>query len=174
MNLLLMLFFTFFGAGIFIGIIFAIVARKLNRLRKRRILWINGDEKSVVEEFIRTKDGRFRKGDKEYLLDGLSKHTGDHATWLVDPEAGWTYRAPTRKETYEASLQMAVLEPSNPATYHKAIRRKRWDDLLQSGADADKYRWVPAVALIGLLALILCLAALAWIVTHLPVPQGAA
>lgn len=147
-----------------IGVLCTLGVQKLRKFGKALIIWIGPDTRQISLGYHRVVKGTIPLPEKDILLEGNAKHGGKNSAWIVDPETGWNFIAPTRKETFDKDIKMAVLEPSNPAAYHRALKRHRWNDVLRAGEDNDRWaKMAPMLAIIGLIVVILILATLAWI-----------
>lgn len=174
MNQLYFLLAMLFMLGIATGLIGFFGIRKLMRMGKALVIWIDRDTRQVSMSYHAPSKGKISTPDRDYLVDGTAKHGGKYSTWLIDPTTGWNYRAATRAETFDRDPVLAVLEPSNPESYHRAIHRNRWAGVLRAGEDEDKYKWVPIVAIIGLAALIVVMLMVGYLITNLSKAASAA
>jgi hypothetical protein len=182
---------SFLGLGSGLGCLLTWGIPKLVRYGKARIIVIDPDTRSLNPDvWVKISHGGFQLGKKRYLLDGKAKHGGKYSTWIVDPKGwnypipenkenkedheGFMYRAPTRAETFDSRLELAVLEPSNAESYHRALHRHAWHDVLKSGEEGDKYPWMPAAIIGGVLAVLIIIGGIVYIITHLPVPSAGA
>lgn len=164
LNLLITLLLLSNLLAALVGSLFVLGFQRLRRWGKALIVWIEPNTKQLRIDYRRVYGGKISLPEKDILLEGVAKHGGKQSSWIVDPETGWNFIAPTRQETFDRDLKYAVLEPSNPASYHKAIRRQRWNDVLRAGEDTDKWaRLLPMLGLIGIIALVIIMGALIWI-----------
>lgn len=175
-NALAALFFFGCIMCLAIGALIPLIGTKLYRLRKSLIVFVEPNTRHVSLAYKNVTNGAIKTKERDYLLEGKAKHSGKNSAWLIDPVTGWNFVAPTREETFDKELKYAVLEPSNPQSYHRAIHRHRWTDVMRAGEDKDKWaNIIPIVALIGLFALLAILGALVWIAGKLsdkPNPLG--
>lgn len=150
--------------GTLLGISLAVVGLRLWRLGKAAIIRIDADGRTIKISYERPKLGTLPGKDRTEILDGRAKHGGKRAAWLIDAKTGWNYVAPTRGETFDAKLGYAVLEPSNPKTYHKALHRQRWPDIIRAGEDPQKNSVYVALGILALVALLILIGAVLYLV----------
>lgn len=168
MDPLVQLCLGFFAGGALAGILLSLMFSRVRRLGKARLLLVDPDGRTIRDYWAKVKDGKVETKNKTVILQGLAKFGGTAPTWIINPENGWNYTFPTRAQTVDADLKLAVLEPSNPESYHRAIFRHRWDDTFRAGEEPNKYAWVPLVAVLGFILLLLILGGIGYVVTHLP------
>lgn len=129
----------------------------LNRRGKARVVWLDANGRKPTIEFHEAKNGKLTVGKgesaKTYILEAEAMYPGRYRTWLIDPETGWNYRAPTRAETVDKDKHLAVLSISNPASYHKAIARNEWADVLAAN-DQEESAWAKNAGIIVLGAVV--------------------
>lgn len=156
------------------------------RLGKAFVVFVDGDGKRLITGYFKPQAGAIRVGNQRFLLDGNAKHGGRYSSWIIGVPNGWNYapvtikdrftfwRAPTRKETFDVKPELAVLEPSNPESYHRAISRLRWTDIIRAGEDPQKYAWVPIVAICSLIGIVMILVAAVVILSKMGSVTGGA
>lgn len=164
----LMVWSIFLIMGIFIGWLGYLGILRLSRIGKALIGFIDPDGRSLAIEYHRPSLGEIvvpSKPPRRYMLDGRAKHGGKYSSWLIDRVSGANYVAPVRADTFEGLLD--VLQPSNPESYHAAMRRRGWWDVLTAGMDEEKKGWIVPVAIIGGIVLIAIFGMLIYVVSHI-------
>ncbi|MHB8586441.1 MAG: hypothetical protein ACYDDF_11490 [Thermoplasmatota archaeon] len=132
-------------------------AFRLVHQKKVRILWANPETHKATLSWENAPAGKIPKKDGVFLLqEGARYDTPDGSVYILnrDPELGYAYRLPTRKETVDADLRLAAMSLCNPASYLKAEARSDWGAPLRANDTTEKYAWVPIVAICACITLV--------------------
>lgn len=129
--------------------------RDLWRRQRNRIIWWNGDTGSLSIEWM-PRASAFNKDGKRYLLDGRARAAGPYPTWVIDPETGFNLVAPTRSELVEAGgMSMVAAMVTDPSILHREVVMNRARDSLTANDEPkDPYGWVPVVAGVSAISLL--------------------
>lgn len=172
---------TFLIAGMVLGGLIGVMAPRMYRLGKARLLMYDPDAKEMEVKYVKLNGNEATIGEKKYILEGAAKLAGYPATWMVHPRHGWNLfpssgdipeRGPTVVYTGDSLTDAQVtrspllvkLMVSNPKSYHLATATNRARDALNANAKDDKWGWVPMVALLGFFLIIVIFGMAAFIV----------
>lgn len=157
---------TCFGLGTPMGILLSVAWRKLSRRGKVRLLVVDSDSHDLREIWAKPDGRKVTVGKSTVLLEGDCSFNSD--TWIVRAGTGQNLRAPRSAELEGSSLVYAVAAVSNPSSYHKEIRRHRWEDTLQAGREVERNDWVKLAIIFGFIAVLIILGGIGYLIIHLP------
>lgn len=157
-----------FAIGIPFGLLLRLAWLKLTRLTKIRLFVLDSDGHDLSEFWIEPegREVEVPKMDRRVILEGDCSYNGN--TWMVMGKTGWNLRAPRRSEMEGKSLAYAIMAVSNPQSYHKEIRRHRWQETLDAGREVPNNSWIPLAIIAGFVLILIVLGGIGYIITHLP------
>lgn len=170
-NIIMVIALSFFALGIGLGIVLVLASIKLYRLGKARIIFWDADARSIYDTYLKPHDGVISTAGKTFLLEGKAKNGGKNSTWVIETRTGRNLICDvvSRSKTADKQLVEAILSVSNPESYHRALHRHRWTDILKAGDDDDKkLKLIYAIGLLALVGFVIIVGFMGYIVSKLP------
>lgn len=140
-----------FGVGA--ALLVRMVVVRLWRLGKITVGWVDPDGRLTSVQRYSAKVGQIETKEGTARLDGRERYSGA-INYFMDPLRGTTFHFPTSAETVDANPILAIASVSNHATYHAALHRLKWRDVIRAGEEDDKTRLWIVLGVLGFCSLI--------------------
>jgi hypothetical protein len=147
---------------------------KFKRLSQSFVFLVDTDANTAIPRWVTLSEGnkyRYKLDgeDRTAILPGKTR-LGSSA-WVLHMRTGLTYELPSETERLAPGgiVDKALLLATafDPLSYAKAEATNEWGSAMRAGEDDDKYSWLPLVAVVSLIGIIVVGGMLVYVITKM-------